>query len=129
MRRALRGFVRGLGRLVLFVIQMSFCLLLGEIVPMLTLAVLGANDNPRFPHWLPPASIAFWAACFLVAARWGIRARRRARAARWTPPTPPPGQPMPDPVQQWPEMVGQATVRRLPDGSVLIEPTRTQNVA
>jgi len=127
--RALRSFTRGVGRAILFVIQMSYCLLLGEIVPMLTLAVLGANKKAFTIHWLPPASIAFWVACFLVATRWGIRARRRARAARWTPPPPPPGQPMPEPAPQWPEVSGYAVVRRLPDGSVVIEPARGQNVA
>jgi len=96
----------------------------------LTLAVLGNEKDLHTPHWLPPASLAFWAVCWLAATRWGIRARRRARAARWSPPPSPPGQPMPEPVpQQWPEVVGYAVVRRLPDGSVVIEPPRTQNVA
>jgi len=125
----MRSLARGLGRLVLFLIQMAYVLLLAVVVPMLTLAILGANNNPRFPHWLGPASLAFWAACFLIATRWGIRARQRARAARWPPPPPPPGQPMPEPVQQWPEAASYAVVRRLPDGRVVIEPTRTQNVA
>jgi len=127
--RALRGFVRGLGRLVLFVIQMAYVLLLGEIVPMLTLAVLGADKKAFTIHWLPPASIAFWVVCWLAAVRWGLRARRRARAARWSPPPSPPGQPMPEPVEQWPEVAGYAVVRRLPDGSVVIQPSRGQNVA
>jgi len=127
--RALRGFARGLGRAILFVIQMSYCLLLGVIVPLLTLAVLGNEKDLHTPHWLPPASLGFWAVCWLAAVRWGIRARRRARAARWTPPPPPPpGQPMPE-SQQWPEVAGYAVVRRLPDGSVVIEPARGQNVA
>jgi len=128
--RALRSFARGVRRLVLFLVKTAYVLLLGEVVPALTFAVLGANNNPRFPHWLGPASLVFWVACFVIAASWAGRARRRARAARWTPPPPPPGQPMPEPApQQWPEVAGYAIVRRLPDGSVVIEPARTQNVA
>jgi len=126
----MRALARGLGRLVLFVIQISYCLLLGEVVPMLALAIVGEKTNTHGPHWVAPAGLAFWAACFLIATSWGIRARRRARAERWTPPPSPPGQPMPEPVpQQWPEVAGYAVVRRLPDGSVVIQPSRGQNVA
>jgi len=126
----MRALARGLGRAILFVVQISYCLLLGEVVPMLALAILGEKTNTHGPHWAAPAGLAFWAACFLIATSWGIRARRRARAARWTPPPSPPGQPMPEPApQQWPEVAGYAIVRRLPDGSVVIEPARTQNVA
>jgi len=125
----MRALARGLGRAILFVVQLAYTLLLSVVVPMLTFAVLGADKNALTIHWLPPASLAFWVVCFVIAASWAGRARRRARAARWTPPPSPPGQPMPEPVQQWPEVVGQATIRRLPDGSVLIEPPRTRNVA
>jgi hypothetical protein len=125
----MRSLARGLGRAILFVVQLAYALLLAVVVPMLTFAVLGNEKNALTVHWLPPASLGFWAVCWLAAAIWAGRARRRARAARWTPPPPPPpGQPMPE-SQQWPEMVGQATIRRLPDGSVLIEPPRTRNVA
>jgi len=129
MRRALRGFARGLGRLVLFLVKTAYVLLLSVVVPMLTFAVLGADKNALTIHWLPPASLVFWVACFVIAASWAGRAGRRARAARWSPPPPPPGQPMPEPAPQWPEVSGYAVVRRLPDGSVVIEPARTQNVA
>jgi hypothetical protein len=124
----MRALAHELGRAILFVVQVAYALLLAVVVPMLALAILGEYST-HAPHWVPVAGLGFWVACFVIAASWAGRARRRARAARWTPPPPPPGQPMPEPVQQWPEMVGQATVWRLPDGSVLIEPTRTRNVA
>jgi hypothetical protein len=123
----MRALARGLGRVLMFVVQLAYALLLAVVVPMLALAILGEYST-HAPHWVPVAGLGFWAVCWLAAASWAGRARRRARAARWTPPPPPPGQPMPEPVQQWPEVVGQATIRRLPDGSVLIEPTRTRNV-
>jgi len=125
----MRALARGLGRAIVLFVQIVHCLLLAEIVPMLALAIVGEKTNTHGPHWVAPAGLAFWAACFLIAASWAGRARRRARAARWTPPPPPPGQPMPEPVEQWPEVAGYAVVRRLPDGSVVIQPSRGQNVA
>jgi len=127
--RALRGFAWGLGRVLMFFVQMIYVFLLAVVVPMLALAIVGEMTNTHGPHWVGPAGLGFWVVCWLAAVRWGIRARRRARAARWTPPPPPPGQPMPEPVEQWPEVVGYAVVRRLPDGSVVIEPSRSRNVA
>jgi len=125
----MRALARGLGRAILLLVQMVYALLLAVFVPMLALAILGEN-SAHAPHWVSAAGLGFWIACILVASSWVGRARRRARAARWTPPPSPPGQPMPEPVpQQWPEVAGYAIVRRLPDGSVVIEPARGQNVA
>jgi hypothetical protein len=128
--RALRAVARVARYVGLAVLQGVFVFVVGGLVPLLTFAMTGeAASRPHGPQWLPVVALGFGMVAFGVTSRWLVRARRRARAAWKTPPPPPPGQPMPEPAQQWPEMVGQATVRRLPDGSVLIEPTRGKNVA
>jgi len=128
--RLLRWLLRWTGRIALAVVQTLFFYVVGGLVPLFTFALVGeATESYHAPQWL--AVVAFFGGCaaLVVMARWLRRARRRARAAWRTPPTPPPGQPQIEPVEQWPEMAVPARVRRLPDGTVIIEPTRGNRVA
>jgi hypothetical protein len=128
--RLLRWLARWTGRLALALLQTLYVTVIGGFVPLLAFGLVAEGiEVYHAPQWL--AVVAFFGGCaaLVVMARWLRRARRRARAAWRTPPTPPPGQPQIEPVEQWPEMAVPARVRRLPDGTVIIEPTRGNRVA
>jgi hypothetical protein len=129
--RILRWLARWTGRLALALLQTLYVTVIGGFVPLLAFGLVAEGiEVYHAPQWL--AAVAFFGGlvAFGVMLGWLRRARRRARLA-WhhTPPPSPPGQPLPEPVEQWPEMAVPARVRRLPDGTVIIEPTRGSRVA
>jgi len=128
--RPVRWVARWTGRIALAVVQTLFAIVVGGFVPLVTFAITGeVMGEPHDPKWLSVVAFFGGFAALVVMLRWLRRARRRARIAWRTPPTPPPGQPQIEPVEPWPEVAATARVRRLADGTVVIEPVRGSRVA